>query len=131
MNAAPNPTTKTFPNPTARLPAPLPLVIVVTVVATAPKDVVAPAEFTRTLLVTPLTTVTEVVNPAGTPVDVKFVSETTLDVVIGMIVDDEKSGEVVADPVIDAKVEDESAPLQDPETQVLKAHSELEVHVAP
>jgi hypothetical protein len=37
-----------------------------TEVATAPKEVEAPTEITRTLLVAPLTTVVDIVNLAGT-----------------------------------------------------------------
>jgi hypothetical protein len=60
------------PNLIAKLLAPLPWVEVETEVATAPKEVEAPAELIRTLLVTPLITVTDVANPAGTPIEVMF-----------------------------------------------------------
>lgn len=70
------------PNLTPNFTAPLLGFAVVIEVATAPKLVVAPAEFTKILLVTRLITVPEVVNPTGTPVDVKVVFEAGLTVLV-------------------------------------------------
>jgi hypothetical protein len=137
--AAPPITAKIPPNPAASLPAPLLwLVVVTTEVATAPKEVVAPAEFTRTLLVTPLMTVTEVVNPAGMPVEVTVTLpwEIALDlaVVIAVVTAEDEMTDLIVETgeeVVATKEEDERGPSQDPDTQVLNAHSESEAQVAP
>lgn len=92
-----------------------------TEVATDPKEVVAPLELISTLLVTPLLTVTEVVNPAGTPVVVMVVFERDeKEDVVGTAAVDDLIDDVMVEPVLEE--DEDKTPTQDPETQVLNAH---------